>query len=34
MGAWKARTKLAMLDEAKGKKELEDLALSVFTLKK
>jgi hypothetical protein len=34
MGAWKARTKLAMLDEAKGKKELDDLNLSVFTLKK
>ena len=33
-GMWKARTKLAILDEAKGKKELEDLNLSVFTVKK
>lgn len=33
-GMWKARTKLALLDEAKGRKELEDLNLSVFTVKK
>lgn len=33
-GIWKARTKLAMLDEAKGKEELADLNLSVFTVKK
>lgn len=33
-GMWKARTKLAILDEAKGKKELEDLNLSVFTVKR
>jgi len=31
---WKARTKLALLDEEKGKKELADLNLSVFTVKK
>jgi hypothetical protein len=34
MGMWKARTKLAVLDEAKGKEELKDLNLSVFTVKK
>ena len=33
-GMWKARTKLALLDEEKGKKELADLNLSVFTVKK
>jgi len=33
-GMWKARTKLALLDDEKGKKELADLHLSVFTLKK
>ena len=33
MGMWKARTDLAVVDEAKGKKELADLNLSVFTLK-
>ncbi|MFN6962665.1 MAG: DUF2846 domain-containing protein [Pyrinomonadaceae bacterium] len=32
-GMWKARTKLALLDEAKGKEELKDLNLSVFTVK-
>jgi len=34
MGTWKARTKLALLDDNKGKKELADLNLSVFTVKK
>jgi len=34
MGMWKARTKLAVLDEAKAKEELKDLNLSVFTVKK
>jgi hypothetical protein len=34
MGTWKARTKLAVLDETKGKEELKDLNLSVFTVKK
>ena len=34
MGVWKARTDLAIIDEAKAKKELADLNLSVFDLKK
>ena len=33
MGMWKARTNLALMDEAKAKKELPDLNLSVFELK-
>lgn len=33
-GIWKARTKLAVLNEAKGKEELKDLNLSVFLVKK
>ena len=32
-GMWKARTKLALLDDERGKKELADLNLSVFMLK-
>ena len=31
---WKARTRLEVLNEAKGKEELQDLNLSVFTVKK
>ena len=33
-GTWKARTKLEVLSETKGKEELKDLNLSVFTMKK
>ena len=33
-GLWKARTDLAVIDEEKAKKELPDLNLSVFELKK
>lgn len=33
-GVWKARTDLAVIDEEKAKKELADLNLSVFELKK
>jgi len=32
-GMWKARTKLAVLNETKAKEELKDLNLSVFTVK-
>ena len=33
-GVWKARTDLAIIDEEKAKKELPDINLSVFELKK
>ena len=33
MGTWKARTKLDLLNETKGKEERKDLNLSVFTVK-
>ena len=33
MGMWKARTELAVMDEAKAKKELPELNLSVFEQK-